>query len=102
MVWFCYGAKVLNGKCFKSSGVPMTMEEEVKKTYKMLKENDFKVSEIIFEGGFSVKDTTALAMLQKWIDEGKAFGIVHLIYNTEDGQQRIIDITTTKMEEKED
>ncbi len=80
----------------------MTMEEEVKSTYKMLKENNFKVSEIIFEGGFSVKDTTALTMLQKWIDEGKAFGVVHLIYNTEDGQQRIIDITTAKMEEGKD
>ena len=82
-------------------GVGMTMEEEVKSTYKMLKENDFKVSEIIFEGGFSVKDTMALTTLQKWIGEGKAFGIVHVIYFTEDGQQRIIDITTNKIEEEE-
>lgn len=78
------------------------MEDEIKSTYKMLKENDFKISEIIFEGGFSVKDTAALITLQKWIDEGKAFGIVHVIYFTEDGQQRIIDITTNKLAEEEE
>jgi len=78
----------------------MKMEEEVKSTYKMLRDNDFKVSEIIFEGGFSVKDTSSLATLQKWVEEGKAFGIVHVIYNTDDGQQRIIDISTSKVSEK--
>ena len=77
----------------------MNMEEEVKATYKMLKENNFKVSEIIFEGGFSVKDTTSLATLQKWVDEGKAFGIVHVIYYTPDGVQRVVDITTGKLDE---
>ncbi|MCD4740250.1 hypothetical protein K8R43_03605 [archaeon] len=78
----------------------MKMEDEVKATYKMLRDNDFKVSEIIFEGGFSVKDTASLSALQRWIEQGKAFGIVHVIYNTEDGQQRIIDISTSKVSEE--
>jgi hypothetical protein len=76
------------------------MEDEVKTTYKMLKENNFKVSEIIFEGGVSVKDTSALSSLQQWADNGKAFGVVHVIYFTPDGQQRVIDITAGKMEEE--
>jgi protein-disulfide isomerase len=76
------------------------MESEVKTTYKMLKENNFKVSEIIFEGGVSVKDTTALAALQQWADGGKAFGVVHVIYFTPEGQQRVIDITAGKMQEE--
>lgn len=78
----------------------MTMENEVKTTYKMLKENNFKVSEIIFEGGVSVKDTSALGTLQQWADGGKAFGVVHVIYFTPDGQQRVIDITAGKMAEE--
>lgn len=53
----------------------MAFEDEVKTTYKMLKENNFKVAEIIFEGGISVKDTQALAQLQQWSDSGKAFGL---------------------------
>lgn len=77
----------------------MSMEDEVKTTYKMLKENDFKVAEIIFEGGISVKDTSALASLQHWVDGGKAFGVVHVIYFTSDGQQRVIDITAGEPEE---
>jgi len=80
----------------------MKMDEEVKTSFKMLKENNFKVTEIIFEGGFSVKDTASLATLQKWVDEGKAFGVVHIIYFTDDGQQRVLDITTGKMEESEE
>lgn len=83
------------------TGVLMTMEDEVKTTYKMLKENDFNVSEIVFEGGFSVKDKNALAKLQKWVDEGKAFGIVHVIYSTKEGQQRVIDITTGKLDQEQ-
>ncbi|MCD6523186.1 MAG: hypothetical protein J7K68_05580 [Candidatus Diapherotrites archaeon] len=79
----------------------MTMEDEVKTTYKMLKENNFKVAEIIFEGGISVKDTQILATLQKLVDEGKAFGIVHVIYLTQDGQQRVIDITAGKVPEQQ-
>ncbi len=78
----------------------MTMETEVKTTYKMLKENNFKVSEIIFEGGVSVKDTSALSALQQWTEGGKAFGVVHVIYFTPDGQQRVIDITAGKMQEE--
>ncbi|MBN3037693.1 MAG: hypothetical protein JW834_04585 [Candidatus Diapherotrites archaeon] len=79
----------------------MTMEDEVRTTYKMLKDNDFKVAEIIFEGGISVKDTAVLAQLQALTDSGKAFGVVHVIYSTPDGQQRVIDITTGKPEEGE-
>ena len=93
--------RLLNVKVLMAIGVQMTMEEEVKTTYKMLKENNFKINEIVFEGGFSVKDKNALSTLQKWVDEGKAFGIVHLIYFTEDGQQRVIDITTSKIDDKE-
>ncbi len=74
------------------------MEDEVKTTYKMLKTNDFKVAEIIFEGGVSVKDTASLASLQQWVDGGKAFGVIHVIYFTPDGQQRVIDITAGKPE----
>ena len=77
----------------------MTMEDEVKTTYRMLKDNNFKVAEIIFEGGVSVKDTQSLASLQHWVDGGKAFGVVHVIYFTADGQQRVIDITAGKPEE---
>ena len=76
----------------------MTLEDEVKTTYRMLKDNKFKVAEIIFEGGVSVKDTQSLASLQHWVDGGKAFGVVHVIYFTEDGQQRVIDITAGKPE----
>ena len=76
----------------------MTMEDEVKTTYKMLKDSGFKVAEIIFEGGVSVKDTQSLASLQQWTDAGKAFGVVHVIYFTSDGQQRVIDITAGKTE----
>ena len=72
----------------------MTMEEEVKTTYKMLKDANFNVAEIIFEGGISVKDTEVLAELQKLVNGGKAFGVVHVIYTTSDGQQRVIDIST--------
>ena len=78
----------------------MSMENEVKTTYKMLKENNFKVSDIIFEGGFSVRDHAALATLQKWADEGKAFGVVHIIYSTPEGKQRVIDIPTAELEEE--
>jgi protein-disulfide isomerase len=80
----------------------MKMEDEVKTSFKMLKENDFKVTEIIFEGGFSVKDTAALATLQKWVDDGKAFGVVHIIYFTEDGQQRVLDVATGQLEEEKE
>ena len=76
----------------------MGMDDEVKTTYKMLKENGFKVAEIIFEGGISVKDTTALDTLQQWVEAGKAFGVTHVIYFTNDGQQRVIDVTAGKME----
>jgi len=74
----------------------MTMADEVKTTYKMLKENNFKVAEIIFEGGISVKDTAVLEQLQKLVEGSKAFGVVHVIYRTTDGQQRVIDISTAK------
>ena len=79
----------------------MTMETEVKTTYKMLKDNNFKVAEIIFEGGISVKDTKVLADLEKLVEGGKAFGVVHVIYFTDDGQQRVIDITAGNLKEAE-
>ena len=77
----------------------MAMEDEVKTTYKMLKDNNFKVAEIIFEGGISVKDTQVLAQLQQLVEGGKAFGVVHVIYFTNDGQQRVIDITAGNIKE---
>ena len=78
----------------------MTMEDEVKDTYKMLKGADFKIAEIIFEGGVSVKDTKALSQLQQWVKDGKAFGVTHVIYITKDNQQRVIDIPSTTATEE--
>jgi hypothetical protein len=74
----------------------MNFEDEVKTTFTMLKNAGFKVAEIIFEGGVSVKDTKALAQLQQWSDAGKAYGVVHVVYFTADGQQRVIDINAGK------
>ncbi len=72
----------------------MTMEDEVKQTYKMLKDAGLDVVEIIFEGGLSVKNTDILKLLQELVDQGKAYGVVHVIYTTKEGKQRVIDIPT--------
>ena len=79
----------------------MTVEDEVKQTYKMLKDAGMNVAEIIFEGGFSVKNTDALHQLQEMVNSGKAYGVVHVVYTTPDGKQRMIDIPTQEEEEQQ-
>ena len=79
----------------------MTAEQEVKDTYAMLKTGGFKVAEIIFEGGISVKDTEILSVLQKLVDQGKAFGTVKVVYLSKDGQPRVIEIPAGQQEEAE-
>ncbi len=78
------------------------MEEEVKQTYKMLKDAGMNVVEIIFEGGLSVKNTDVLHQLQDMVDQGKAYGVVHVVYTTPEGKQRMIDIPTQEEEAKEE
>ncbi len=78
----------------------MTMEEEVKETYKMLRDSGLSVVEIVFEGGLSVKNTDILHMLQELVDQGKAYGVVHIVYTNKEGKQRMIDIPTQEEEEK--
>ncbi len=77
------------------------MEQEVKETYKMLKDNELKVIEIVFEGGLSVKNTEILKLLQQLVDQGKAYGVVHVIYVNKEGAQRMIDIPTQEKEAAE-
>jgi sensor histidine kinase regulating citrate/malate metabolism len=77
----------------------MTMEDEVKQTYKILKDGGMNVVEIVFEGGFSVKNTDMLKLLQEMVNQGKAYGVVHVVYQTPEGAQRMIDIPTQEKEE---
>jgi len=74
------------------------MEQEVKETYKMLKDSGLNVIEIVFEGGLSVKNTEILKLLQQLVDQGKAYGVVHIIYTNKEGAQRMIDIPTQEKE----
>ena len=80
----------------------MTMENEVKQTYKILKDGGMNVVEIVFEGGFSVKNTDILKLLQEMVDQGKAYGVVHIVYQTPEGAQRMIDVPTQEKEEEQE
>ncbi len=77
------------------------MNEEVKKVFEMLKnEEGFDVAEIVFEGGLSVTDMDTLNQVQDLVDEKKAFGAVHVIYTNKDGEERVINVSAGKSKKK--
>ncbi len=80
----------------------MTMEDEVKDTYEMLKDSGLNVIEIVFEGGLSVKNTDMLHLLQELVNQGKAYGVVHVVYTNKEGKQRMIDIPSQEEEKPEE
>lgn len=76
------------------------MNEEVSEMFKLLKLGGLKVTEIVFEGGISVKEKERLDDIQKQIDAKKAFGVVKLVYVTKAGEPRALEIPAMCEEEK--
>ena len=70
----------------------MTMQEEVMKTYKMLKDSNFEVLDIIFEGAMTVKDKAILESLANLASKKKAMGTVRIVYSYGENQMRTIEI----------
>ena len=70
----------------------MGMQEEVTKTYKMLKDAGFAVSDIVFEGAMTVKGKELLTQLEGMAVEKKAIGVIRVVYTSGENQVRTIEI----------
>ena len=70
----------------------MTVEEEVMKTYRMLKDANFEVLDMIFEGAMTVKDKGTLASLEELASKKKAMGAIRVVYSAGKDKVRVIEI----------
>ena len=74
------------------SDVKMGTHEEVVKTYKMLKDANFEVLDMIFEGAMTVKDKEVLQSLETLATKKKAMGVIRVVYAAGENQVRTIEI----------
>lgn len=70
----------------------MGVNAEVVKTYKMLKDADFEVLDVIFEGAMAVKDKSSLDILEDLASKKKAMGVIRVVYSAGKDQLRTIEI----------
>lgn len=73
----------------------MSMQEEVVKTFNMVKSAGFKVVDVIFEGAMTVQGKGLLDQLDVLSKDRKATGIIRIVYSLTEGdgeQIRVIEI----------
>ena len=57
------------------------LQEEVTKTYRMIKEAGFEIVDVIFEGAMTVKGKELLGQIEALSTERKAIGVVRIVYS---------------------
>ncbi len=70
----------------------MRITEEVPATYNMLKNADFEIVDVVFEGAMTVKGKELLTEIENLANEKKAIGTIKLIYGTGQNSVRTIEI----------
>jgi len=70
----------------------MTLQDEVVKTYNMIKNADFQLMDIMFEGVISVKNKELLSKIEELSESKKAIGTMKIVYTSGENQIRTIEI----------
>jgi len=70
----------------------MKITEEVPTTYEMLKNTNFEILDVVFEGAMTIKGKEILTEIEDLAQDNKAMGTIKLIYSTGNNEARIIEI----------
>ncbi|MBS3060240.1 MAG: hypothetical protein J4432_01880 [DPANN group archaeon] len=70
----------------------MKITDEVPKTYNMLKQADFEIVDVVFEGAMTIKGKHILTEIEDLASENKATGTIRMVYETGDNEARAIEI----------